>query len=142
MALAPEKVYPELLMRRLLTSTSTASIEIAQVPSAPPNVAPLAGVLPVPVPAQSTSLAPLYQTVFPAVVSQLPLPAVPEPFWLGSQIRFAAETRPIPRVKQNTPKREMAAILRKDTGSRANRAVGKRGVVSFIFVSFMFVGCD
>src|ERR1039458_9392911 len=117
MALAPEKVYPELLMRRLLTSTSTASIEIAQVPSAPPNVAPLAGVLPVPVPAQSTSLAPLYQTVFPAVVSQLPLPALPEPFWLGSQIRFAAETRPIPRVKQNTPRRVILVRVQDETDS-------------------------
>src|ERR1017187_1049826 len=76
------------------------------------------------------------------MVSQLPLPALPEPFRLGSQINCAAEARTIPRVKQHTPKREMAAILRKDTDSTANRAVSRRGVVSFIFVNFKFVGCD
>ena len=105
-------------------------------------MAPLAGVLPVPVPAQSTSLVPLYQTVFPVVVSQLPLPALPEPFWLGSQIRFAAEARPIPRVRYNAPSKTKATTLWNDADAMGHRAVLRRRVVSFIFVSFMFAGCD
>jgi hypothetical protein len=58
------------------------------------------------------SLAPFHQTVFPAVVSQLPLAGGFPPLLRGSQINGAVEARPIPRVKQNAPKREKADVIR------------------------------
>src|SRR5581483_5082790 len=108
----PEKVYPELLMARLVTATWPASIEIDQAPSAPPNTAPFKAAV-VLVCVQATSPLPLFQTVFPLVVSQLPLAGstmAPLLVLPASQISCAAEARLVPKVKQTIPRTERAAI--------------------------------
>src|SRR5208337_3089136 len=98
-------------MVRFVRAIWPASLVIPQVPSAPPNTAPIFPEV-VEVWDQATSAVPFHQTVLAAVVSQLPLAGVTPPFPTGSQTSCVAVALPAARAKQ------ARAMIERGEGSR------------------------